>query len=65
MGCIAPLPSVWLRECADSVAFLVIFPDGVAEQTRCPASGRKALCECKSKSLLIGTTWFANHNISE
>lgn len=37
----------------------------VAKQTRCPDSGRRALCKCKSQSLLIGKTWFANHNISE
>lgn len=36
----------------------------VAEQTRCPNSGRKALWKWKSKSLLIGNTWFANHNTS-
>ena len=65
MRCIAPLPSVWLGECADSLVFLVVFPDCVAEQTRCPESGRKTLCKCKSKLQLIGKTWFANHNSSE
>lgn len=53
------------QECADSLVFLVAFPDCVAEQTRCPESGRKTLCKCKSKSQLIGKTWFANHNSSE
>lgn len=65
MRCISHLPSVWLGECADSVAFLVIFPDRVAKQTRCPDCGRRALWNCTSKSLVIGKTWFANHNISE
>lgn len=49
-------------ECADSVAFL---PDWVAKQTRCPESGRRVLCKWRGKSLIIGNTWFANHNISE
>lgn len=51
-----------LGECADSVAFL---HDWVAKQTRCPESGRRVLCKWRGKSLIIGNTWFANHNISE